>query len=100
MRSAAMTGSSAGPLRPRERRHPSRSRPIRPGVEGLEARLLLYATTGGHWTYGSRITLSFLPDGTSAGGSSSSLVSLMNAKFPTATWVQQFQAAAAVWQEV
>ena len=73
-RSAAITGGDATPHRPRDRRHPSRSRPIRPRVEGLEARLLLYATTGGHWTYGSRITLSFMPDGTSTARHPSNLV--------------------------
>jgi hypothetical protein len=42
----------------------SRRRDVRPAVEGLEDRLLLWAANGGLWTYGSRITYSFVPDGT------------------------------------
>ena len=55
---------------------------------------------GGHWVYGSRITYSFVPDGTSVGGTPSVLFQTLNARFPTATWQQQFQKAAAVWQAV
>ena len=50
--------------------------------------------------YGSRITYSFMPDGTSVGGTPSVLFQTLNAKFPTATWELQFQKAAAVWQAV
>jgi hypothetical protein len=66
----------------------------------LESRLLLYAINGGEWQYGTRITFSFMPDGTSVGGTPSNLISMLNAKYPTSTWVQQFQLAAAVWEEV
>jgi hypothetical protein len=69
-------------------------------VEGLEDRLLLYSTLGAQWTYGSRITYSFVPDGTSIGGTPSVLFQTLNAKFSTATWQQQFAKAAAVWQDV
>jgi hypothetical protein len=61
---------------------------------------LLYATLGAQWVYGSRITYSFVPDGTSVGGPPSALFQTLNARFPTATWQQQFQKAAAVWQAV
>jgi hypothetical protein len=37
---------------------PKRAR--RPQLEGLEARVLLYNTYGAQWTYGSRITYSFM----------------------------------------
>src|SRR5262249_24190637 len=77
-----------------------RPKAVRPSLEGLESRLLLYATNGGQWAYGTKITFSFMPDGTSVGGVGSSLISMLNAKYPTATWVQQFQLAAAVWEDV
>ena len=77
----------------RKRRGPSR-------LESLEDRLLLYSTLGANWVYGSRITYSFVPDGTSVGGTPSVLFQTLNARFPTATWQQQFQKAAAVWQAV
>jgi hypothetical protein len=75
-------------------------RKARPRLEPLEDRLLLYSTLGGQWAYGSRITYSFVPDGTSVGGTPSVLFQTLNAKFPTATWEAQFQKAAAVWQAV
>ena len=39
-----------------------------PRVEDLEDRVLLYSAYGDQWTYDSRITYSFMPDGTSIGG--------------------------------
>ena len=47
---------------------------------------MLYSTLGGQWTYGSRITYSFMPDQTSVGGTPSTLFQTLNAKFATATW--------------
>ena len=82
------------------RSSPMRKRAAHPLLEGLEDRLLLYSTLGAQWTYGSRITFSFVPDGTSIGGTPSVLFQTLNAKFSTATWQQQFQKAAAVWQNV
>ena len=52
------------------------------------------------WVYGSRITYSFMPDGTSVGGTPTVLFQTLNAKFSQATWQLQFQKAAAVWQAV
>ena len=75
-------------------------RTARPVLEGLEDRLLLYSAYGGTWVYGSRITYSFMPDGTSVGGTPSALYQTLNAKFSTATWQLQFQKAASVWQAV
>src|SRR5579883_797131 len=83
------------------RRSPNRSvrrRPVRPVLEGLEGRLLLYSTLGGQWTYGSRITYSFMPDGTSIGGTPSALFQPLNAKYPTATWEGQIEQAASIWE--
>lgn len=79
---------------------PSRKRSVRPVLEGLEDRLLLYSAYGGHFVFGSRITYSLMPDGTSVGGTPSVLFQTLNAKYPTATWQQQFQKAAAVWEAV
>ena len=79
---------------------PSQKRSARPLVESLEERLLLYSTYGGTWTYGSRITYSFMPDGTSVGGTPSVLFQTMNAKFATATWETAIEQAAAVWEAV
>ena len=58
----------------------TRRRAVRPLVEGLEARLLLYSDLGDQWTYDSRITYSFMPDGTSVGGVPSVLFQTLNAK--------------------
>jgi Matrixin len=77
-----------------------RRRAVRPGVEGLEARLLLYAATGDQWTYDSRITYSFMPDGTSVGGVSSVLFQTLNANYATTTWEQQIETAASLWENV
>ena len=85
----------------RDRRRPSlsshRERAVRPTLEGLEDRMLLYATNGGLWTYGSRITYSFIPDGTFDGGGPSNLFATLNASSPTATWQAAFKSAAAYW---
>ena len=45
---------------------PSRKRSARPLLESLEDRLLLYSAYGGTWAFGSRITYSFMPDGTTS----------------------------------
>ncbi len=79
---------------------PSVKRSARPLLENLEDRLLLYSTYGGTWVYGSRITYSFMPDGTSVGGTPSVLFQTLDAKFSQATWELQFQKAASVWQAV
>ncbi len=82
-----------------DRQFPSAHR-TRPALEGLEERMLLYATLGANWVYGARITYSFVPDGTSVGGPTSALFQSLNARYPQATWQREFQEAAAVWQAV
>ena len=73
----------------------------RPTLEGLEDRLLLYATSGARWQYGSHITYSFMPDGTSLGGTPMIMNQRMNAEgISTANWELQIQKAAAVWEAV
>ena len=52
----------------------TRNRATRPRLEGLEDRVLLYSDLGDQWTYSSRITYSFMPDGTSVGGVPSALI--------------------------
>ena len=66
-------------VRPKKRRSPSRAN--HRGIECLEDRILLYSTTGDVWTYGSRITYSFIPDGTSVGG-----IPLFHAKSMLTMW--------------
>jgi hypothetical protein len=73
-------------------------RAVRPDLEGLEDRVLLYSDLGDQWTYSSRITYSFMPDGTSVGGTPSVLFQTLNAKFATATWENQIEQAAALWE--
>ena len=75
-----------------------RSRASRPRFEGLEARILLYSDLGDQWTYDSRITYSFMPDGTSVGGVPSALFQTMNASNSTAAWEQQIEQAASLWE--
>ena len=77
-----------------------RTRAVRPRLEGLEDRFLLYATTGTQWAKPKLITYSFVPDGTSIGGVPSNLQQTLNAQFATADWKAQFAKAAAVWQKV
>jgi hypothetical protein len=62
--------------------------------------MLLYSTLGGQWTYDSRITYSFMPDGTNVAGTASSLFATLNARYPTATWETQIELAASLWENV
>jgi hypothetical protein len=82
----------------RSARSKTPDRAVRPDLEGLEDRLLLYAALGDQWTYSSRITYSLMPDGTSVGGVPSALFQTLNAKFATATWENQIEQAAALWE--
>src|SRR4051794_29837992 len=77
-----------------------RTRAVRPRLEGLEDRFLLYATTGTQWAKPKLISYSFVPDGTNIGGVPSSLQQTLNARFATADWKAQFAKAATVWQKV
>jgi predicted Zn-dependent protease len=72
----------------------------RPRVDGLEDRLLLYATTGSGWTLPVRVTYSFVPDGTNVGGYPSNLYGTLTAKYPATTWVTAFLQAAATWEQI
>jgi len=73
-------------------------RAARPSLEGLEDRMLLYATySSGTWQFAQRISYSFLPDGTNIGGYPSNLYSTMNKAATTAAWQGAFEEAAALW---
>ncbi|QEH37669.1 Matrixin [Aquisphaera giovannonii] len=91
-------------MRDRRRGRLSRREPgfraVRPLLEGLEDRFLLYATTSTQWAKPKLITYSFVPDGTSIGGVPSNLQATLNARFATADWKAQFAKAATVWQKV
>lgn len=69
-------------------------------VEKLEDRVVLYAASGSAWPNPKLITLSFMPDGTSLGTTTSNLNSVFNTKFGTAaTWQNQILKAAQYWAE-
>src|SRR5262249_3674316 len=53
-------GRAARPVR--------RANKARPGVEGLETRVVLYSASGNAWPNPQMITISFMPDGTQLGG--------------------------------
>jgi Matrixin len=77
----------------------ARVRSRRPEAEALEGRILLYATySPTAWTYSSRITYSFMQDGTSIAGTPSVLFQTMNAVASTGTWEQQIEQAATPWE--
>jgi hypothetical protein len=60
--------------------------------------MLLYSAIG-QWTYSSRITYSFIPDGTAIPGTSGSVMfQKFNAIAPTATWEAAIEAAASTWE--
>ena len=72
-------------------------RRVRP-PEALETRLLLYSKLGDQWTYDSRITYSFMPDGTNIGGVPSVLFQTLNQNNSTSAWQQQIKDAASLWE--
>ena len=64
----------------------------RPSMRGP---ILRYHPYGGTWVYGSRITYSFMPGGTSIGGTPSVLFQTMSTM---TTWQTAIMKAAAVWE--
>ena len=76
----------------------ARTQPLLPVAEALEDRMLLYATLGGNWVHGARITYSFAPDGTNVGGIPSAWYQRMNALgISEQAWKTEFREAAAYW---
>ncbi len=76
----------------------SRKRIVRPVLEDLEARLLLYSYTGDHFAYGNRITWSIMPDGTNLGSVTSNLVSTLDNKLGAGVWEKAITDAFAQWE--
>jgi hypothetical protein len=80
-------------------------RSARPAVELLEDRRVLYSVTGNVWPHANLITISFMPDGTSLGGT---VTNNLNASFNAnpylnqtgaANWKSQILKAAQVWAQ-
>src|SRR5712692_6514354 len=89
-------------LSPKSARRRLRSPVRRPHLhlEALETRLVPYNVSGYAWPHPELITLSFVPDGTNLGGSTSNLFATFNAKFGSqANWQNQILKAAQVWAQ-
>ncbi len=82
------------------RPHRKRNR-LRPDVEGLETRVVLYSATGNAWPNPQLITISFMPDGTSlGGGKTSNLFSAFNGNSNLAgKWQNVILQAAQTWAQ-
>ena len=74
---------------------------VRPDVEGLESRVVLYSATGNLWPNPHLITISFMPDGTNLGGGvKSNLFSSFNGKSSLAgKWENIILQAAQEWAQ-
>jgi hypothetical protein len=72
----------------------------RPSLESLESRLVLYTATGNLWPNPQLITISFMPDGTSLGGTTSNLFSTFNSNPRlVGQWQNVILKAAQVWAQ-
>jgi hypothetical protein len=69
---------------------------FKPTVEILEDRLTP-STFGGVWPNPGHLTLSFVPDGTDAGGAPSSLFHMLNSQTATSTWETAILRAFQTW---
>ena len=85
----------------RRTRPARRRKEVRPGVEGLESRIVLYSASGNAWPNPQVITISFMPDGTNLGGGvSSNLISSFNSKSNLAgKWQNVILQAAQEWAQ-
>jgi hypothetical protein len=72
---------------------------FRPLLEGLEDRTVPYALSGSKWA-NPNITASFLPDGTSTEGYSSSLYATLASTGTTEAWQREFARALQTWANV
>jgi Matrixin len=77
-----------------------RNRAVKPILEGLEDRMLLYAVNGDVFNFGSRMTFSYMPDGTNLGGIPSNFFGTMNAKFGAGAWEAAIDDAFAQWENI
>ncbi len=82
-------------------RHRSRARSkVRPALESLESRVVLYSASGAAWPNPQIITISFMPDGTNLGGVASNLQSTFNSIPSLASqWKSIILEAAQVWAQ-
>ncbi len=81
---------------------PDRSRnKLRPDLEGLETRVVLYSATGNAWPNPGLITISFMPDGTNlGGGKASNLFATFNGNSQlSGKWQNIILQAAQVWAQ-
>ncbi len=84
----------------RSQRSATRGTPMQVQTETLEERVVLYAASGNKWPNPKLITISFMPDGTSLGTTTSNLNSVFNTKFGSAaTWQNQILKAAQYWAQ-
>lgn len=73
-------------------------RKLRPSLENLEGRILLFANSGNHFTYGVDIRFSIVPDGTDLGGVRSNLYSALDKAYGAGNWENAIMDAAAKWE--
>jgi len=76
----------------------NQGRKLRPILENLEGRLLLWASSGDFWTKPIDIRFSIVPDGTNLGGVKSNLYAAFNAKFGANVWEPILEDAASAWE--
>ena len=69
-------------------------------LESLESRVVLYTATGNAWMNPAVVTISFMPDGTSLGGTPSNLISTFNNNPGlNGKWQNQILKAAQTWAQ-
>ena len=73
-------------------------RQARPGLEGLEDRVVPYAVSGNAWPNPQLVTISFVPDGTNLGGVASNFQAALNTDVGAGNWLRAFQHAFAEWE--
>lgn len=71
-----------------------------PGDAGCEVEDGFNFTTAGSTWADKNVSVSFMPDGTTVSGGSSSLFSIMDAQIPRAVWQMQYARALASWSAV
>ncbi|MHB1559250.1 MAG: hypothetical protein ACYC61_17490, partial [Isosphaeraceae bacterium] len=86
--------------RDRRRSRPRETSKVRPALESLESRVVLYSASGAAWPNPQIITISFMPDGTNVGGVASNLQSTFNNNPNLAgRWENVILQAAQVWAQ-
>jgi hypothetical protein len=91
--------ASANRRRARMNNSLPRPRDRRLSVEPLEERLAMYAVNGASWS-NPNLSFSYVPDGTSSDGYTSTLFSKLDAVAPRAVWQHEFARALQTWANV